>query len=53
MQLKSDLIYLDYFVSSNKVGLARYPDNWNYKEQNSFHRKCRQRWWCAVQQNLP
>jgi len=33
---------LDYFVSSNKAGLGRYPDNRNrkYKERNSFQIKC-------------
>jgi len=38
----SDLVYLDHFVSSNNVGLARYPDGRNrtYIERNSFQSKC-------------
>jgi len=38
---KSDLVYPDYFVSSNNVGLAKYLDNRNrkYKERNSFQSK--------------
>ena len=28
-QLQSDLVYLNYFVLSNNVGLARYPENRN------------------------
>jgi len=32
--IQSDLVYPDYFVSCNNVGLAKYPDNRNrkYKE---------------------
>jgi len=42
--IRSDLVYPGCFVSSNNVGLARYPDNWNrkYKERNSFRSKCQQ-----------
>jgi len=41
--------------SSNNVGLARYPDNWNrkYTERNYFQsecQQCKQRWPCAVLQ---
>jgi len=42
IKLQSDLVYLDYFISSNNVGLARYLDNRNRKhiERNSFQSKC-------------
>ena len=46
---QSDLVYLDYFVSSNNVGLARYNWNHKWKEWKSFQSKCKQRWWCAVE----
>jgi len=40
--MQSDLVYMNYVVSSNKVGLTRYLDNRNrkYKERNSFLSKC-------------
>jgi len=39
---QSDLVYPDYFVLSDNVSLARYPDNRNrkYRERNSFQSKC-------------
>jgi len=51
---KSNLVYPEYFVSSNNIGLARYLHNRNrkYKEQNLYQSKCqqrKQRWRCAIQ----
>jgi len=50
----SDILYPDYIVSPNTVGLARYPDNRNrkYEERNSCQSKCqqcKQDWRCAIQ----
>ena len=36
-QLQSDLVYLNYFVSSNNVGLARYPKNQNQTCSHGEH----------------
>jgi len=44
-KVQSDLIYPDYFVLSNNVGLTSFPDNQNrnYKERNFLQSKCQQR----------
>jgi len=36
-QLQSDLVYPNYFVLSNNVGLARYPENWNQTSSHGGH----------------